>query len=319
MAKSQLFNSGSDFQRQDDMRRKLRVCCACFKHNRVSLMDLIKHYSIHFLDGDSCPGARVTSRDSGYCCSALTGDTCTWAYQIENATQLLDACNHKFRIAAALSHSPHNNPPCCSFKATSSPYSTSPAFPSTPTASRALSSDLLALQQLVALLCDPSPISGPTKYAKWDLKGSRASFASDNGSLLCSESHDAMRCRAYQPGKTFAIHSPEQFKTVVDSYSRDQGKLVILEAKSSHCRPCKKFASTYLQLAQRFKDCVFLEVVGDESPVTRRMMAEAHASYIWHFICILMQEAGVRAGVKPTLQQLSKYNKTKGKRPDVPF
>jgi len=79
---------------------------------------------------------------------------------------------------------------------------------------------------------------------------------------------------AYQPGKTFAIHSPEQFKTVVDSYSRDQGKLVILEAKSSHCRPCKKFASTYLQLAQRFKDCVFLEVVGDESPVTRRMMVD---------------------------------------------
>jgi len=76
----------------------------------------------------------------------------------------------------------------------------------------------------------------------------------------------------YQPGKTSVVRSPEELQTFLNTYSKDMGKLVILEAKSSHCRPCKKFASTYLQLAERFKDCVFLEVIGDESPTTRRMM-----------------------------------------------
>lgn len=46
----------------------------------------------------------------------------------------------------------------------------------------------------------------------------------------------------------------------------------VLMAKASHCRPCKKFASTYHAFAAQFSDCQLLEIVGDESKETRKMM-----------------------------------------------
>lgn len=78
----------------------------------------------------------------------------------------------------------------------------------------------------------------------------------------------------YRPGQPFTIHSVDELK----AFQAQQGKLCVLECKSSHCRPCKKFAATYLELAERFKDCIFLEVVGDESPATRKMMVGGSGS-----------------------------------------
>jgi len=91
-----------------------------------------------------------------------------------------------------------------------------------------------------------------------------------------------LQISVYRPGKPFIIHSPDELKNFLSKHKLDKGKLVIMEAKSSHCRPCKKFASTYLGLAERFKDCVFLEIIGDENPTTRRMMVRVRVC-----VCVL--------------------------------
>lgn len=41
-------------------------------------------------------------------------------------------------------------------------------------------------------------------------------------------------------------------------------------------RPCKSFAFKYHQLAERFSDCVLLDITGDESKESRKMMVCVH-------------------------------------------
>ncbi|KAL6761969.1 hypothetical protein V8C86DRAFT_1806347 [Haematococcus lacustris] len=80
----------------------------------------------------------------------------------------------------------------------------------------------------------------------------------------------------YRPGKTYMVADKAELDTFLaqtpDNPYKD--KLVILMAKSSHCRPCKKFQSVYNMLARRFADCLVLEVMGDASPDNRKMMMD---------------------------------------------
>jgi thiol-disulfide isomerase/thioredoxin len=80
--------------------------------------------------------------------------------------------------------------------------------------------------------------------------------------------------RRFLLGRPFIIHSKEELSKFLDTY---KDRLVILEAKATHCKPCKKFAATYNEMAARFSSCVFLEVYGDENPETRKMMVSSSA------------------------------------------
>ncbi|KAG1670758.1 hypothetical protein FOA52_013985 [Chlamydomonas sp. UWO 241] len=64
------------------------------------------------------------------------------------------------------------------------------------------------------------------------------------------------------------VHSEKQ----LDEFKDQPGKLCVTMCKSTHCRPCKKFQATYIELAERFPDCFLLEVTGDESPELRKLM-----------------------------------------------
>eukprot|EP00884_Botryococcus_braunii_P019581 jgi/Botrbrau1/6306/Bobra.0339s0017.1 len=65
------------------------------------------------------------------------------------------------------------------------------------------------------------------------------------------------------------IHSEEELHEIL---AQDPHKLVVLECKSASCRPCKMFGRKYARLAEAFPDCLFLEIIGDESQETRKMM-----------------------------------------------
>lgn len=67
------------------------------------------------------------------------------------------------------------------------------------------------------------------------------------------------------------VHSPEEFQAQLDDHA---GQLVILMCKAKGCRPCKAFGRKYARFAQQYSDAVFLEVFGDETPDTRKMMIE---------------------------------------------
>lgn len=49
-------------------------------------------------------------------------------------------------------------------------------------------------------------------------------------------------------------------------------QLVILMCKARSCRPCKMFTRKFQRMAERFAEVVCLEIMGDESNDTRKMM-----------------------------------------------
>lgn len=68
----------------------------------------------------------------------------------------------------------------------------------------------------------------------------------------------------YTPGNLLAIHSPADVDRVL---ADNRDKLVVVQCKSSHCKPCKAFAKKYMELAGVFKDSVLAEITGDASQV----------------------------------------------------
>jgi thiol-disulfide isomerase/thioredoxin len=88
---------------------------------------------------------------------------------------------------------------------------------------------------------------------------------------LHATSVDPLANQKWAPGKTATIHSTEELA----GYQTDgKNKLVVLMCKSSHCKPCKAFMSTYHELAERFEDSVLLDIIGDESPATKKLMVD---------------------------------------------
>lgn len=72
-------------------------------------------------------------------------------------------------------------------------------------------------------------------------------------------------------GAVLAVHSPAQLSAMLAAHA-DQ--VLVLQCKSSKCRPCKAFAPKYAHIADVFQDCVFAEITGDESPENRALMKE---------------------------------------------
>lgn len=67
------------------------------------------------------------------------------------------------------------------------------------------------------------------------------------------------------------IHSPEE----LDAQLKDHAtQLVVLMCKAKGCRPCKAFGRKYSRFAQQFNDTIFLEIFGDESTDTRKLMID---------------------------------------------
>mmetsp|Transcript_5618 Transcript_5618/g.9782 ORF Transcript_5618/g.9782 Transcript_5618/m.9782 type:complete len:203 (+) Transcript_5618:1-609(+) len=77
----------------------------------------------------------------------------------------------------------------------------------------------------------------------------------------------------HKAGYILRVHSPTELETYTKQ-PPTSSKLSILMAKSSHCRPCMKFAATYNLLAERFSDAIVMEVMGDENPTTRKWMMD---------------------------------------------
>ncbi|KAK9804758.1 hypothetical protein WJX72_003645 [[Myrmecia] bisecta] len=65
------------------------------------------------------------------------------------------------------------------------------------------------------------------------------------------------------------VHSPEEFEELL---AQHPGQLVVLMCKAMACRPCKMFSRKYQRMAGAFQDCVFVDILGDESRETRNMM-----------------------------------------------
>ena len=75
--------------------------------------------------------------------------------------------------------------------------------------------------------------------------------------------------------KVVEVHNVDEFERYVESalekpassgMVQEDGALVVLECGYTHCRPCMKFEKTYELVAKKYVDCLFLRVLGDESP-----------------------------------------------------
>ncbi|GBF92257.1 thioredoxin [Raphidocelis subcapitata] len=80
---------------------------------------------------------------------------------------------------------------------------------------------------------------------------------------------EGLSTEAHVPGQIWTVHSPAQLQAALDTHS-DQ--LCVLMCKSKACRPCKMFMKKYMDIAERFPNLVLLQVLGDESPDTRKLM-----------------------------------------------
>lgn len=71
------------------------------------------------------------------------------------------------------------------------------------------------------------------------------------------------------PGQIWTIHSSQQLQEVLQTHSQ---QLAVLMCKSKTCRPCKMFMKKYMEIAEKLPGVVCLQIFGDESPDTRKMM-----------------------------------------------
>lgn len=62
------------------------------------------------------------------------------------------------------------------------------------------------------------------------------------------------------------VHGPGDMDALLAAHPTS---LVIVMCKARGCRPCKAFSRKYVSLAEQYPDCVFAEIVGDESSDTR--------------------------------------------------
>lgn len=65
------------------------------------------------------------------------------------------------------------------------------------------------------------------------------------------------------------MHSPQQLDAALAAHA---GGLCVLMCKSKTCRPCKAFLKKYAAIAERFPRLVAMQILGDESAETRKLM-----------------------------------------------
>lgn len=67
------------------------------------------------------------------------------------------------------------------------------------------------------------------------------------------------------------IHSSAELD---EQLEKAGSNLTVLMCKARSCRPCKMFGRKYSRIAESYPMTSFLEVIGDESADTRKMMIE---------------------------------------------
>ncbi|KAI8465605.1 MAG: hypothetical protein J3K34DRAFT_436614 [Monoraphidium minutum] len=80
---------------------------------------------------------------------------------------------------------------------------------------------------------------------------------------------ESLSTEAHVPGQIWTVHSSAQLQAAVEKHAQ---QLTVLMCKSKTCRPCKAFLKKYMAIAQQFPDAVLLQISGDESPDTRKLM-----------------------------------------------
>lgn len=109
------------------------------------------------------------------------------------------------------------------------------------------------------------------------------------------------------------ISTKEEF----DAALKDAGsKLVVVDFTASWCGPCQQIAPVFKELAQEYKDVVFLKVDVDENKVwhPRLWISMIHQKFLcfaFLFLFSLMQETAEHCGVSsmPTFQFYRNGNK----------
>ncbi|KAG2453762.1 hypothetical protein HYH02_001973 [Chlamydomonas schloesseri] len=70
-------------------------------------------------------------------------------------------------------------------------------------------------------------------------------------------------------GSVYPIYTPEEVEAILNA---NKEKLVIVMCKASHCKPCKAFMPKYQRMAEILTDSLLLELTGDQSPETKKLM-----------------------------------------------
>lgn len=71
------------------------------------------------------------------------------------------------------------------------------------------------------------------------------------------------------PPSVSSLHSSQEFQDVIE---QNPGRLIVMMCKAQGCRPCKMFGRKFQRLAEQFGDAIFLDIMGDETNDTRRLM-----------------------------------------------
>lgn len=71
------------------------------------------------------------------------------------------------------------------------------------------------------------------------------------------------------PPLVSSLHSSQEFQDVIE---QNPGRLIVMMCKAQGCRPCKMFGRKFQRLAEQFGDAIFLDIMGDETNDTRRLM-----------------------------------------------
>ncbi|EFJ51077.1 thioredoxin [Volvox carteri f. nagariensis] len=73
------------------------------------------------------------------------------------------------------------------------------------------------------------------------------------------------------PGSVYTVYTPEEVDALLNEH---KDRLVVIMCKASHCKPCKTFMSTYQRMAELLPDSLLLDVTGDSSAETKKLMVQ---------------------------------------------
>ncbi|KAA6418097.1 MAG: thioredoxin [Trebouxia sp. A1-2] len=119
--------------------------------------------------------------------------------------------------------------------------------------------------------CRLSPVQGSCRST---VKTQSAPIAntsalqSSRDSIITFSSPAAAESTAAPPSVS-SLHSSQEFQDVIE---QNPGSLIVLMCKAQGCRPCKMFGRKFQRLAEQFEDAIFLDIMGDETNDTRRLM-----------------------------------------------
>ncbi|GIL47502.1 hypothetical protein Vafri_4310 [Volvox africanus] len=73
------------------------------------------------------------------------------------------------------------------------------------------------------------------------------------------------------PGNVYTVYTPEEVEALLNEH---KDRLVIIMCKASHCKPCKTFMVKYQRMAQLLPDSLLLDITGDASADTKKLMVQ---------------------------------------------